>query len=210
MPGKISALFTTIVRVATLVGVGLAIYSVIREGPNELVGLLKPRSDPTPENVCGEIGPADMLAIVGSNAATWSGDGPYRIITMLGEPRLTVGRDEGGFYVDALVRSRDGRVISEIKRNAFVVNPNNYFTIEFSREDSELSVRDQFGKEAINVSMINWKTVRIHGYFYSADFLLLISDSEIKTFSIAGSRLIPRLNMSHTCESDVPSMVVVE
>ena len=207
MPGK----FGTIVGIAIgILGIGVSVYLATREPSDETRGLLKPRSDPTPVNACDEVGAADMLAVVGSNAAVWSGDGPYRIITMHDQPRLTVGRDDDGFYVDALVTSEDQRVIAEIKRNAFVVNPNNYFEIELTKGDSELVVRDQYGNEALVVSMINWRAVSVRGYFYSRNHLLTLSDDKVEHFVIDNSGIRSKFRFRESCSRNVPQMFIVE
>ena len=48
-------------------------------------------------------------------------------LRMNGRDLLTLYRNKDGLEVSASVFSADGRVIAQIERNRFFVNPNNYF-----------------------------------------------------------------------------------
>ncbi|HVM60660.1 MAG TPA: hypothetical protein VMV72_07305 [Verrucomicrobiae bacterium] len=69
----------------------------------------------------------------------------------------------GGLLVSAMFFSLDGRIVSEIRDNNWVLNPNNYFRKNFDR--SSLEVIDEFNTPVLQVRYLTLNSFKIGGLF---------------------------------------------
>lgn len=142
-----------------------------------LSGFLTPADEPTPENPCSPHVPPDAMLLLIGNSASYTTHFPHTVIRIKGENVLTVDNEGGRIAVSAKVFSRDGRIVAEIKRNQFFVNPNNYFRIE-SPDVHSLIVYDQEDRAVLNVRYLNPHTIQFLGILNHPVRPLIISRRE--------------------------------
>ncbi len=75
--------------------------------------------------------------------------------------------------ISAEIKSWDGKIISEIKDNEWVINPNNYFKRNY--DDTGLEIIDQYNCPVLQLEMVNQNTIRLTGVFYTNNQLFIIS-----------------------------------
>jgi len=157
--------------------VGVVIYfSRATTEETEHHGLLQPADEPMPNNPCGEI-PQSALAVFLGRSAAYSSSSTHTVIMIKGERVLSFERVGQEIAISARVFSRDRRIVAEIRRNEFFVNPNNYFRRE--RPDTHsLRVFDQEGRKVLDVRFLNPRAIRFLGIFNHPAHEVVISETE--------------------------------
>jgi len=130
-------------------------------GQQEISGLLSPADEPTPQNTCRQVPNGAMLVLLG-NSASYGSHFPQTIIKIGDDRMLTLDKVEGKIAISVKLFSRDGRIVAEIDRNMFRINPNNYFRKELPDEHS-LVIFDQEDVKVLDVRFVNPTTVRFLG-----------------------------------------------
>jgi hypothetical protein len=77
---------------------------------------------------------------------------------------LSFNTEDGLLTISAIISSRDGRIIAEIRDGEFDLNPNNYFT-KYHPDFSKLSVIDSYNNEAIYIYYMNGNNIKLRGIF---------------------------------------------
>ena len=77
---------------------------------------------------------------------------------------FSIRSEEEGILISAIIHSLDGRVVATIEDNNWVVNPNNYFRLNFDR--SALEVMDQHDMPVLQVDYLDPGSVRIGGVLH--------------------------------------------
>ena len=126
-------------------------------------GLLSPGNEPTPENPCGSIMPAGGTLVLLGNSASFATTFPSTIIKIGNDETLGMEKIEGRIAISATLYSSDGRIVAQLDKNQFFINPNNFFRKEISSDGHSLVVFDQTGVEVLNVKFINPTTVAFLG-----------------------------------------------
>ena len=174
----ISNMKATIISVGVLatILVWIAVIGAIKVvGPQEaeFSGLLSPANEPTPPNQCGKIPDNAILLLLG-NSASYTSRSSQTVIQLKGDNVLSVEKDNGNIAVNATVFSRDGRIVADIRRNEFSINPNNFFRKE--RPDTHtLIVYDQENRKVLDVSYLNSRTIKFSGILNHPQMELVIS-----------------------------------
>jgi hypothetical protein len=130
---RAAALTFAAVGTITLWVIAVVVIRYAEPQETEYHGFLLPAAEPMPPNPCGEI-PGTALAIFLGRSAAYSSASPHVVIRIRGEEVLSFERAHGEIAINARVFSRNGRIVAEIRRNEFFINPNNYFRRE--RPDS--------------------------------------------------------------------------
>lgn|GEM_PF-4495929 len=139
----------------------------------EVTGLLSPADEPIPPNPCSELPPmpfggrpgglpSGATIVLLGNSASFGTSFPQTVIKIGDDSVLTMDKIDGRIAISAKLFSRDGRIVAEIEKNQFFINPNNYFRKEHPDEHS-LVIFDQEGVEVLNVRFVNPTTIRFVG-----------------------------------------------
>jgi hypothetical protein len=172
---KAAAITVACIGTLALWAICVEIWRYSGEDETEYHGLLQPADEPMPNNPCRKI-PGNALAIFLGRCAAYSSASPHAVIRIRGEAVLSFERVHGEIAINAKVFSRDGRIVAEIRRNEFFINPNNYFRRE--RPDSHsLIVFDQENRRVLDVRFINPRAVRFLGIFNHPDHEVVISET---------------------------------
>ncbi len=127
-------------------------------------GFLLPANDPMPENPCGQF-PASALALYLGNSVAYATSFPYTVLRVDRHDRFSIDRTTDGVSVSLDVFSDDGKIVAEISKNEFTINPNNFFKRE--RPDKHtLIVYDQKKQKVLSIRYLNQSAVKILGIFY--------------------------------------------
>ena len=119
-----------------------------------LQGWLKPADDPIPPNPCGTLSKDDIAIFLGPITAI-TNKFPHTVLEVKGQKRIVLDKkSDGSLAVSLDVLDQDGKVIASIEKGRFVVNRNNYLTIE-RIDRSSLRVVDQFKTEVLNIRYFN-------------------------------------------------------
>jgi hypothetical protein len=130
----------------------------------EFHGLLIPSTEPTPPNPCKDPPPKEALLLFLGKSLMFAGRSPFPAITIANEPLLIIERTPDGIFLTVTIRSQDGRVVAQVIKNEFHINPNNYYRME--RPDRHtLAVFDQQGNPALSVKYLNPAAIKITGIF---------------------------------------------
>lgn len=134
----------------------------IRE-QGQLSGFLTPSDEPTPPNPCDGNSPdGSMVLLLGNSASVETK--PVSTIIRIGDDRMLImEKIEGRIAISARLFSQDGRIVAELKRNQFFINPSNYFRKEISSDGHSLAVYDQNDFEVLNVRFLNPTTISFLG-----------------------------------------------
>ena len=127
------------------------------------------REDPElPSWVSEQIGPLPdgVVAVFLGKSRYYATNFPYHPLQYEGKPVVTIDRDEAGkIGVTVDVRSKDGKIVTQIKNGRFIVNPNNMLTMK-RKDESTLVVVDQYGNEVLNVRYQNNRVIHFQGTLY--------------------------------------------
>lgn len=126
-----------------------------------LEGKLYPANEAIPENDCeGLINKDSLMMFMGPFIAV-SNKFPTTIVEINDYPFLSMDKHEdGSLAISMEIRSDDGRIIVQVVRGMFTINPNNY--IRKARKDrSSLEVTDQYGQRVLNARFFNPRAIWI-------------------------------------------------
>jgi len=130
----------------------------------KLQGFLTPANEPSPAIPCGKV-PDNTVVLFLGNSAAFTDSFPHTVLRRAGENLLTIERTPQGITLNAKVFSFDGRIVAQIIKNAFYINPNNYFRSE--RPDRHtIAVYDQQTHMVLKVRYVNPKAILILGVFH--------------------------------------------
>ncbi len=139
---------------------------------DSLSGKLVPGHDPTPDNNCRKGSSDSVLVFLGqedSHNAVLVDQFPHTVLA-LGDPQrnlfpvLRLERlTNGELIVDLDIRSHDGKIITRLDKDGFVVNGNNVLKMQKDPQGHYLKVIDQYGKEALNIKYINRGAISLRG-----------------------------------------------
>jgi hypothetical protein len=181
---KLRVMGLLISLVAVVLCSSMVIFGIGQYGLNKeleaLSGVIIPGDEPTPRlpnATCTAMNIFDFTIIVG-NAWMYTPNIDRTIVEIDGKPALTLNRERGGLTISLKVMGQDGRVVVEILKNRFVINPNNYFKIQ--REGrNELAVYDQSDDKVLDIHYFNEKTIKVLAELRTGGHHVSISDSAI-------------------------------
>lgn len=148
-----------------LLGGWVAIYlhgQIVIEPAQE--GVLKPGNERVPNAL--KI-PANAIAVLFAGGTAWTIGNSFTVLKLAGRSVLSVERTREGLLINAEVFSPNGQIVAEIQKNAFLLNPNNYFR-KVRPDWHTLRILDLQNQEVLNVDFINGSYVRIDGIFSSS------------------------------------------
>jgi hypothetical protein len=121
---------------------------------NTFSGVLIPADDPI-ELVCGRPIEGDEAIFLFGDTAVKFRNWPITILRIGHKRMITMDTSQdGSVTISADIYSSDGKIITEIAKNAFDINRNNIFTKE-RPDDSTLSVTDQYGQRVLYIRYKN-------------------------------------------------------
>jgi hypothetical protein len=126
-------------------------------------GLLTPSDEPTPPNACSEFIPSGAMLVMLGNSASFDLKYPFTVIKIGDERMLVVDRVGEQIAISAKLFSEDGRIVAQLDKNRFFINPNNYFRKEISADGHSLVIYDQKDIEVLNVKFLNATTIEFLG-----------------------------------------------
>jgi len=126
-------------------------------------GFLTPGNDPVPYNACGGNVPSGATLVIVGNSASYSTWSPSTVIEINDDKMLVMEKIGGRVAISAKLFSSDGKMVAELIKNQFFINPNNYFRKEVASDGHSLTVYDQGGLQVLNVRFINENTVAFLG-----------------------------------------------
>ena len=130
-------------------------------------GKLVPANDPFVP-ACGGASGDEAILLFGSAAAKF-GHWPTTILKVNGRKRIVMDKDSAGtISLTAEVFSSDGKILTDVLKNAFNVNKNNIFKME-RPDDSTLSIVDQNNETALYVRYKNNKEIQFDAKLYYSD-----------------------------------------
>lgn len=140
--------------------------------------MLTPGNEPTPENSCTGRTLPDSVLLLAGNAANYITKMPNTIIQIREDKMLWIDRIDGKIAVSAKLFSSDRKIVAELDKNQFFINPNNYFRKEISPDGHSLIVYDQEDVQVLNVKFLNPNTVAFLGVIRHPIGILQISKTE--------------------------------
>jgi hypothetical protein len=140
-----------------------------------LHGTLFAGSEPTPVNPCSQFVGKDQFVLDFTSDLVAPKSFPFPVLAVKHEPVLVLDRSTSGVISLSLtIRGPDGRLIVELTKNEFTVNPNNIFSMKRDSR-SRLVVRDQYGGVVLDADYLNPQFLRLSaGKFYSSGVLVNI------------------------------------
>jgi hypothetical protein len=137
-----------------------------------------------------------LVVFLGDTVVDYSDKFPYSLVLLGSEPMFTVEKgSHGELLLTTTIHSRDAKVIADIRKGAFVLNP--HVILDFDRPDkSTLIVRDDYGRTVLNVRYLNPRAVRLVGVFQmNPDGAIVIDNSGVRSDGNVGVQM----NISETC-----------
>lgn len=132
----------------------------------ETQGYLVPASDANPPNPCEDSIPVGAMIIYLGNSVAYIEGNSSDIIILDNERVLSFTRTSDGIFINATLRSKDGRGIVVIENNEFTINRNNFWYKK--RPDKHtLEVYDEFKERILYVRYLNEDAIKIVGNFYA-------------------------------------------
>lgn len=162
-------------KIVTVVLIGICIILLIlykdlspSTSSVETTGVLLPDSAQIPPNPCEAL-PPDAMALFLGNSAVYTRQFPYTVFRVAGQDLLSIDKAKEakeGISVSAKIFSSDRRIVAEIIKNKFHINPNNYFRLERPDKHS-LVVYDQQATKVLSVYYLNPTSIKLLGIFHS-------------------------------------------
>ena len=157
--------FLVVPFIADITGITSFYSAWSKPDPNRLEDVLLPANDPDPTgNPTDCRGPTDSVKVQLGSTLAFASIFPYYPIALGNSHVLAIDRTGDGLSIDAIVTDSDAKVIANIRKNRFSVNPNNIFRREIP-DNSTLIVWDQYNYPALHVRYLNRHAVRITGRF---------------------------------------------
>ncbi len=131
---------------------------------SEVHGLLLPANEEAPGNNCPGV-PSNAVLLLLGKMPVYATSFPHRVISVdKDEVLLSIDKKGKGIAVSARLFSDDGKIVAEIDRNEFFLNPSNYFRRD-RPDKSSLIVYDLRGERVLDVRYLNERAVRILAHF---------------------------------------------
>ncbi|HEV8072005.1 MAG TPA: hypothetical protein VGP76_30095 [Planctomycetaceae bacterium] len=137
---------------------------------SETSGILIPGNGETPEFRLSPIAKGKIIIptsavflFLGTDVA-WTSTFPHAVIRQGDEDMILVEKENSGIFISAKIFDKEGKIICQIVRNRFHLNPDNYFRIE--RSPNRLVVIDKEVRKTLDVEFINTRAIRFSGTFY--------------------------------------------
>jgi hypothetical protein len=111
---------------------------------------------------------------------------PFAIIRQLDESMISLDREGHALALSAKFFNEAGKIVCEIVRNELHFNEKNIFRIERA-SPQQFSVLDDEARQVISVEYINARAVRIIGYFFLRNGLLVHISSDKLQIQVAGT-----------------------
>lgn len=80
---------------------------------------------------------------------------------------LSLRRIDNELLISAKIHSLDGKIVAEIRDNEWILNPNNYFRINFDK--SALEVTDDYEIPILQVEYLDANNIKLGGIFYTEE-----------------------------------------
>jgi hypothetical protein len=126
----------------------------------------------------------DEAIIFIGNAAFKFDHWPATILKVNGKERIVVNRHKNGdIELTAEIFSNDGKILSDVAKNAFNVNKNNVFRME-RVDNSTLTVVDQNNETALYMRYLNKHELRFDAKLYYRDYGEIRMDQIIQSMCI--------------------------
>ena len=144
-------------------GIMLTNFVWERKALSEMDGLLVPANDPDPPSHCSSI-PDDATRLYLGNSVAWSSQDTLVLIGFFGNDIIWAERQkDGSMVLNADLVGDDGKSITSISRNHFVVNENHVIESLVHRPDrSTIVLSDQYGN-ALRIRYINKHAMQVFG-----------------------------------------------
>jgi hypothetical protein len=114
--------------------------------------------------------PGTPALILGSNRF----EGCPNVLIVNGKPMVQVAVEDGRLLLSARLYDREGRLVAEVNRNQWRINPNNIFRTE--ADPDRVRVIDQYGELALDACANDDGTVTVNGTFYVSGMEIVASD----------------------------------
>lgn len=159
-----------------------------------LHGFLYPADDPNPVGCPRRaIRPGSVVFYLGQLASVTT-TFPHTVLRIRGKDRIVVDRNsEGSIAVSLEVFGEDGKIVAEIRRNEFTVNPNNYFRIE-RKDASSLSVINQHNKEVLTARYLNPTAFKIDADLFYPEIGPLRIGGIVSSFCVSNAMVDVEIN----------------
>jgi hypothetical protein len=149
-------------RFYALLGKQENLFKRQEELSESLNGKLIPGNFPTPANNCGAIPSKAVALFVGTNV-TITDIFPHIVLFSLKMgPVLTIDRSDNSMSILLDIKTRDGKIITRMDRDGYVVNRNE--DLQIKRPDkSTLIVIDVYGLEVLKARFLNPRALQLTG-----------------------------------------------
>lgn len=126
-------------------------------------------NEPVPPVNCSLVRDSALLLFLGSNGIAFTEVFPRPVIRIRDVDVLTIDKnDDGSLAVSAIIKDRDGRILTEIKHGKFVVAQGERIFKRERPSRSELKVTDEYGDVVLYLKFFNpramWITFKSHGF----------------------------------------------
>ena len=115
------------------------------------------------------------------SSATWTNEFPYTVIAQGNEDMVMLERIGDKIAFSAKFFDQDGKIVCEIVKNQFHVNPHKMFRME--KTDHRLRVFNDEARRVIDVEYINPTAIRLLGDFYMREGRHVVIDEKGTSFS---------------------------
>lgn len=142
-----------------------ALFDHEEELAEALRGKLIPGNDALPANNCGVLSHGAILLMLGNeaqhNAAVVSTFPHVVLMSRAHGPVVSLNRDGDKIAVILDMRSADGRIMTRLDSNGWVINRNN--VLAANKDAHSLEVLDEYGTEVLSVRYINPQAISVSG-----------------------------------------------
>lgn len=142
---------------------------------SKLNGRLYPDNESIPTHPCWHVTTRDSLLLFLGSAVGIADRFPAIVYLLNHEKVITLDRNQdGSLALSLILRSPDKRVVVSIDRGNFVINRNNFFTVN-RRDRSSLEVVDQNGNSVLNLKFFNpralWLNAEMPGMSFKGSLM---------------------------------------
>jgi hypothetical protein len=131
-------------------------------------GQLVPANDPF-EPACGGATGNEAIILIGTAAYKFD-HWPATLLAVNGKNRIVLDRNKSGnITLTAEVFSADGKILTDVFKNAFTINKNNIFRME-RPDDSTLKIVDQNNEQALYMRYLNKTELKFEAKLYYRDY----------------------------------------
>ena len=106
---------------------------------------------------------------MGNNAVAHSGDGKFVALEVGHCPVISMERQNNDIFFDVDIYDRSNKLIARIAKNEFHVITGESVSVDRQGDLTRLIVKDNSGKELLNIHRINEDAIQIEGVFGCQD-----------------------------------------